>query len=298
MCENNNKTIQSAGNYKLYLKAAKRSPETIRQTSESKWFRHWLAGIIDGDGNFDIEARNGIMKLTKIRLKLHLRDIKILKIIQNKTHNGKIRRMKNKPYVIYVVSAREQLNSMVNLINGLVRLKEDDFKKACACLNVPYLEPDYNIQPMDPYFAGLIDSDGSIVFNYHGNRIECNLELQYNQTTKKLNLDKVIPHAQPNVYLRTKKNQTKGKTFQSIVFKWQTVKAMPHVYNYFIAVRLFCDMKFYRITRIKRFLELRSYKNKATISLEFQAYAKLVCDFISYQNPKWQTVGFVKKILR
>ena len=48
--------------------------------------------------------------------------------------------------------------------------------------------------PFDPYFSGLIDSDGSIVFNFPSNRIECNLELQYNNYTKQLNFDKVIPN--------------------------------------------------------------------------------------------------------
>lgn len=298
MCENNNKTIQSAGNYKPLLRAAKRSSETIRQTSGSNWFRHWLAGVIDGDGNFDIQVKNNVERLSSLRIKLHQRDVKILKVIQNKVHLGKIRRIKNKPYVIYVVSTKQDLNLIIRLVNGLIRLKVDGFKKACSCLNVSYVEASYDIQPNDPYFAGLIDSDGSIVFNYAGNRIECNLELQLNEVTKKLNLDKVIPHAQPSVYLRTKKNQTKGKTFQSIAFKWQTVNGMIHVYNYFMTVRLFCDMKFYRVTRIKRFLELRNYKNYQKQSVQFQAYAKLVCDFISYQNPKWQAVGFVKNFFR
>ena len=38
-------------------------------------------------------------------------------------------------------------------------------------------KPNYKIEPFDPYFAGLIDTDGSIVFNYPGNRIECNLRI-------------------------------------------------------------------------------------------------------------------------
>lgn len=53
---------------------------------------------------------------------------------------------------------------------------------------------------MDPYFAGLIDSDGTILFNYAGNRIECVLELKLNEFSKKLNLDFVVPNYSPSVY--------------------------------------------------------------------------------------------------
>jgi hypothetical protein len=53
--ENNNKSIQSAGN-------PKGSSETIRQLSNkhSHWFGPWLAaGVIDGDGNFELRNVHG-----------------------------------------------------------------------------------------------------------------------------------------------------------------------------------------------------------------------------------------------
>jgi hypothetical protein len=39
------------------------------------------------------------------------------------------------------------------------------FVKACDCLAIPYVEADYVLKQNDPYFAGLIDTDGSII-NY------------------------------------------------------------------------------------------------------------------------------------
>jgi hypothetical protein len=65
------------------------------------------------------------------------------------------------------------MESVIHIINGLIRLKVPGFEKACQCLAIPYREADYVLKPMDPYFAGLIDTDGSIVFNYPSNRIEC-----------------------------------------------------------------------------------------------------------------------------
>lgn len=124
---------------------------------------------------------------------------------------------------------------LINLINGLIRLKVPNFEKACHYLNVIYIEADYVIKHFDPYFSGLIDTDGEIVFNYPGNRIECSLEFQQNMYSEKLCLDYVIPNYKPNIYFRYKKNQTKGKLFKSIVFKYQTVKGMVFLYDYFMS---------------------------------------------------------------
>jgi hypothetical protein len=33
------------------------------------------------------------------------------------------------------------------------------------------------------------------------------------------------------------------------------------LYEYFMRHRLYCDMKFYRISKIKRFLDIRKYQN-------------------------------------
>ena len=92
----NNTDIQSAENYIGFS-------ETIRQlfNSEEKFY-HWLAGIIDRDGNFDIRksteslARKPILK--SIRIKLHNRDVRILTRIQNYLHFGTVITVKNKPF--------------------------------------------------------------------------------------------------------------------------------------------------------------------------------------------------------
>ena len=54
------------------------------------------------------------------------------------------------------------------------------FKEACDLYNIDYVEANYNIPLYDPCFSGLVFTDGSIAFNYAGNRIKCNLEFKYN----------------------------------------------------------------------------------------------------------------------
>lgn len=312
--------IQSAGN--LW-----RSSETIRQLSfdlhtvssssnsndfyndlyltspkdmdSAEYFRSWFAGVIDGDGNFDVRkdtSKNLVLKA--IRIKLHVRDARILTRIQNHLHFGKIHKDQNKPYCLYIVSTKKEMELIVNLINGLIRVKVSSFKKACCCLNIPFQEPEYVRMPYDPYFSGLIDTEGSIVFNFSGNRIECNLELKYNQYSKKLNFNKVIPHYLPSVSLRHKKKQTPEKVFQSIAWKYQTVSGMIYLYDYFMTNRLYSDIKFYRISKIKRFLEIRHYRNEPKDSLEFKIYSDFLIDFIKHLNSMYYKVPFRKKIRR
>ena len=83
--------VQSAGN-------SIGSSETTRQLSYN--FITYLAGVIDGDGNFDIRNNNGTLTLKAIRIKLHVRDIKILNFIQNNLHMGRVKTYKNNPYAL------------------------------------------------------------------------------------------------------------------------------------------------------------------------------------------------------
>ena len=243
--------IQSAENCKGFSETVRRLPGT-----EDYKFWSWFAGIIDGDGNFDIrkESTSNKKVLKQIRIKLHNRDVRILTRIQNFLHIGKIRSDKNKPYSIYIVSTKETMTYILNNINGLIRIKVPSFKEACSLYDIEYIEANYNIDLYDPYFSGLVDTDGSIVFNYAGNRIECNLEFQFNEYTSKLNLDNTILNCKPAILKRKKSSKSGGsKDFTSISIKFQNINSMIFIYDYFMHNRLYSDMKFYRVTKIKPF---------------------------------------------
>lgn len=258
-------------------------------------FIHWFAGVIDGDGYIQVRKINGKKKISTIEVKLHNRDIRILNTILNNLHIGRIYRYKSNPYSKWIVSDQENIKKVMILLNGLIRIKVDTFKLGCECLGIDFYEADYNIQENDSYFSGLIDTDGSIVFNWTGNRIECNLELKYNEYTKKLNLDNVIKNYKPNVLIRNHKLSL-GKTSQSIKFNYQTVNGMIYLYNYFMKNRLYSDIKFYRISKIISFIEIRKYKKSAFDSEEYLIYSEFLLNFIKYLNPKWDKVPFVSKL--
>jgi hypothetical protein len=234
---------------------------------------------VDGDGNFDIRIDPFSKKkvLKQIRIKLHNRDIRILSRIQDYLHIGRIRADKNKPYSIYIVSTKENMIYLVKHLNGLIRLKVSAFKETCHLYNIDYKEANYKIELYDPYFSGLVDTDGSIVFNYSGNRIECNLEFQFNQYTSKLNFDNTILNSKPYIVIRKKSSVKTGpKDFSSIAFKFQNVNSMVFIYDYFMHNRLYCNMKFYRVTQIKGFIDIRKYKNSPKFSLEHKIYSNFV----------------------
>lgn len=299
--ENNNTTINSCASYEsMNIQSAencKGFSETVCQLSEDKKFWNWFAGIIDGDGNFDIRVSiSGKRVLKQIRIKLHNRDIRILTRIQNYLHLGRIIADKNKPYTMYVVSTTESMTFIIKNLNGLIRLKVPGFKEACELYNIYYIEPNYNIGLYDPYFSGLVDTDGSIVFNYAGNRIECNLEFQDNEYTSRLNFDNTVLNCKPTIVHRKKSSKLGGsKVFSSIAFRFQNVNSMLFIYDYFLHNRLFCDMKFYRVSKIKSFMEIRKFKTSPKHSIEHKIYSDFMIDWLKYNNPLWDKIPCVSK---
>lgn len=268
-----NYLAQSAGNFL-------ESSETIRKLSDDQ--KDWLAGVIDGGGNFDIQNINFKRVLKQIRITQHPRDARILYRIKDLL-GGRIR-LKGKKYILWSISTKEQMVNCLNLINGRIRLKVEGFKEACNLNNIIYIISNYNIPENSAYLAGLVDTDGSIVMNYNQNCIELNIEFQKNVYSTLLNLNNVISGVTPPSYILIKRNQTRSKEFYSIRFSYNTVLGMLPMYHYFLKHRLYSDFKYYRVMQIKRFLEFRNFKNYPSSSLEFKTYLKFLKNFHSHLN--------------
>lgn len=306
--QNNNMTIsyklmniQSAENCKEFSETICQLPEN----EESKFWK-WFSGIIDGDGCFDIrlDPVNNKKVLKQIRIKLHNRDVRILTRIQNYLHIGRIRADKNKPYSIYIVSTEESMRYILRNINGQIRLKVPSYKEACTLYKINFIEAQYAIALYDPYFSGLVDTKGSIMLNYAGNRIECNLEFESNKYTSMLNFDNTVLESKPRIVKREKLSNSgnrRGQKLTFISFKFQNVNNMLFLYDYFMHNRLYCDMKFYRVTKIKSFIEIRKYQKSPEDSVEQKIYWNFLVDWFKYDNPLWYKVPCIRdkaKILR
>ena len=114
------------------------------------------------------------------------------------------------------------------------------------------------------------------------------LEFERYEYSSKLNFDNVIPNYKPAVSFRESHN--------SITYKYQNVKGMVFIYDYFMKNRLFSDFKFYRVSKIKEFILIGNYKNDPKDSLEFKKYSDFVLNWIQYKNPTWHKVTFIDKI--
>lgn len=287
--------IQSAENWKGFSETTRQlsifNNETKGETEKEFW--QWFAGIIDGRGNFDIRSTDLKNKLVlkAIRIKLHNRDVRILTRIQNLLHRGKIRSDKNKPHSILIIDDIADMDYCITNLNGLIRVKVSSFIKSCNWLGLEYREANYNIEAHDPYFSGLIDTDGTIAYNYSMNRIECNLEMRATEYVKKLNFDSVIPHTKPYVSERLHTQK-----YSSRSFKFQNVEDMVYIYEFFMKNRLYSDFKFYRVSKIKPFLEIRSYKNSTTDSQEYKIYSDFILDWVQYKNPLWYKLSYINKL--
>lgn len=71
---------------------------------------------------------------------------------------------------------------------------------------------------------------------------------------------------------------------------------MIPLYDYFMQHRLYSDFKFYRISQIPRFIEIRHLQKSDYNSTEFRIYSAFILAWISYKNPKWTKVPFIKHL--
>jgi len=107
------------------------------------------------------------------------KDINVLYKIKNLLKSGTIR-IKQKNKFIYQISNFNDMYFCVKSINGNIRLKVPIFIESCKFFNIQYIESSSTVPHHSNYLAGLIDTKGSIIYNYPDNRIEVNIELKYN----------------------------------------------------------------------------------------------------------------------
>ena len=79
-------------------------------------------------------------------------------------------------------------------------------------------------------------------------------------------------------------------------YSYQTVRGMMWLYEYFMKNRLYSDFKFFRVSKIKKFIEIRQFNKSSYESEEFFIYSKFLLEFIEYLNPKWTKIPFVSKL--
>lgn len=179
---------------------------------------------------------------------------------------------------MYIISNPNEMYKLLIMLNGLIRIKYTAFEKCCSIHNIDIQLPDYNIKQYDPYFSGLVDSKGSILYNFSSNRIECHIDLKYNINSLKLSFDHIIPGYKP--YVSKKRN----KDYPRILFKFQSVKGMSLLCDYFVENRLYSNFKFSRVNKIRKFIEIRDYKYADPDSIQYEMYYNFLINSFKYKS--------------
>lgn len=277
-------TIRQLFNFKNYFFYSKLSKKAA--IKHSYHFHSWLAGLIDGSGEFYLNKKDE----PTLKIKINNRDLKILNHIRNHLHTGKVLSRANNNSSILVISNPKEMYKLLKSLNGLIRIKIDSYYKCNDIYNIKPKEINFNIPENDPYFSGLIDAKGSISFNFPSNRIECSVMLKYNECTSMLCFDNIIPDYKPYIYIKRNKQES------YIVIKYQSTNKMIFLYNYFMNNRLYSDLKFFRISKIKKFILIRDHFYKMNDLISYKIYSNFLLNWIKYKNPNWTNVKFVSKL--
>lgn len=149
---------------------------------------YYLAGLIEGDGH--ISSQNQII------ITFHETDVSLAYFLKEKIGHGNIKKIKNKKAFNYIVSNKEGLIIIINLING--KIKTDNKFNQLTNLynrlnklnnNMELLLPVDKTPLTDNYWlAGFTDADGSLqiknIKRTRNNKIHESIKLNYQISQK------------------------------------------------------------------------------------------------------------------
>lgn len=138
-------------------KLIKNNQNQIYTFEEIKW-NQWLAGIIDGDGYFNIQ-KNGI---AICEITMALEDESLLAQIKQKL-GGRLSLKSGARAIRYRLAHKIGIIELINRVNGFIRnsIRVPQFYNICNNFNIKFIEP----KPLtinNGYMAGFFDADGSI----------------------------------------------------------------------------------------------------------------------------------------
>jgi hypothetical protein len=87
-------------------------PKHLKPNNDTE-FGHYLAGLIDGDGHFS--------NMQQLVVVFNILDIHLAYFIKKQLGFGKVRKVKNKNAVLFIIASNKGLKRVINLINGKLR---------------------------------------------------------------------------------------------------------------------------------------------------------------------------------
>lgn len=152
-------------------------------------FGHYLAGLIDGDGHFSTQQQLIIV--------FNSEDVALAYYIKEKLGNGSVKKVKSKNAYIFIISNKDAIIKVLNLINGKLRnLNRFNQVKNRILNHSKYINENILFKINDSndfynhYIAGFSDADASfqikIIYKKNRNKPEIRLNYQIDQKYKEL----------------------------------------------------------------------------------------------------------------
>jgi hypothetical protein len=207
---------------------------------QDKKFNQWLAGLIDGDGCFQLSKKG----YASLEIVAHIRDKNCLFQIKQK-FGGSVKIRANLNHLRYRMHHKQGMLDVIKAVNGEIRnpVRLLQLNKICEKYNISLIQP----APLtfeNGWFSGFFDSDGSIYLNLLSSQI-------------------LITAGQKNKFLLDMLCELYGGTvyIEKISFKWVVFRKSEIIklIDYF-KVNPCRSAKLNRINSINKYLELRDLK--------------------------------------
>ena len=278
----NNNIYNYNHDYKLYLYESIKEEEDlieIENITENQYekvgninnvstdpFNEWLAGIIDGDGNFKLSKKG----TARLNITMDIKDKSVLYEIKHK-FGGSIYKIASANALRYQLSHKKGLINLINAVNGNIRNPKRmlQMNKLCNKYNINLIFP----KPLTYYngwLAGIIDSDGSIHMNIESGQIFISI-------TQK---DKYI--LEPLIKLYSGNIRTINPKIEAFRYDiYRKLEIFNLIDNYFNKYPL-RSSKSNKLNLIKQFYLLRSFRNSTDI-IQLNKW-------LTFKN-KWDKIG-------
>jgi len=231
-----------------------------------KIFQQWLAGLIDGDGCFQLSKKG----YASLEIVMQIRDKNCLYIIKQK-FGGSIKLRSGVNFLRYRMHHKKGMLDLINAVNGHIRnpIRLLQLNKICEKYNIQLIQP-VPLNYENGWLSGFFDSDGSVYLNLKTTQI-------------------YITAGQKNKYLLDIVCNLYGGTvyIEKTSFKWIVYKKSEIIklLDYF----KLCpsrSAKHNRLKAIKRYHELRDLKAHlaSDLSVLGKAWKKFLLKWENFEN--------------
>jgi cytochrome c oxidase subunit 1 len=256
-------------------------------------FCTWLAGLIDGKGNFFMKKNylQDKIILQKITIQLKKTEKRLIKHIQEHLTGGVVINLKKKSF--FVIKDSENMVNILYMINGYIKVKLYQFRKACILYNIETVQSRLiKTNYSNCYLTGLIDITGYIVFIYKYNIIDCVIKFSLSRLF--FNKFKLQPTKFKNSIRGLK--LIKNSLYRFVNLGLNTKEKLAKFHQYVTNNQLFSEINLYKTTKIRSFMLVRKYKYFAITSPQFRLYSNFVFNWIQYKNNKWNRLPYIYKL--